>query len=59
MFVPIENEEQWKVCTSREHNPPNNMVISRPMKWVCPACGASVMIIPTTTICEGSNAKIY
>ena len=54
MFVPLTPDEEKKfipVCTSNEHNPPSYMVITRPCKWVCPACGATVLINPTQTIC--------
>lgn len=48
-FVPLTPEEQrqWEPpCTDREHSPPNMMVITHPMKWVCPSCGASVILYP-------------
>ena len=53
-FVPLDPEEQRRFkppCTSREHNPPGMMVITHPMKWVCPECGASVILTPTTNYC--------
>lgn len=46
-FVPLEpEEEKYTPCTHREHNPPAHMVIRKPMKWVCPGCGASVILLP-------------
>lgn len=48
-FVPLTPEEQSKFkppCQSREHNPPNMMVIDHVMKWVCPECGAAVIVQP-------------
>lgn len=50
-FVPLtpEEKEQFKpACTHPEHRPPSHMVIHEVMKWVCPACGASVILRPPT-----------
>jgi len=49
-FVPLtpEEEKQFKPsCQDSEHNPPTHMVIQYPMKWVCPSCGTSVMLLPS------------
>lgn len=49
-FVPLAPEEKkwWpEPCRDPEHNPPGHMVITEPMKWRCPACGAEVIIRPT------------
>lgn len=50
MFVPLTPEEQQHTkppCRSRDHDPPNMMLITHPMKWVCPACGAAVILRPS------------
>lgn len=50
-FVPLTPEEQKQYkppCISPEHNPPSHMVITEPMKWRCPACGAEVMVYPSS-----------
>lgn len=50
-FVPLNPEEQKATappCSHPEHNPPSHMVITAPMKWVCPGCGASVILQPTS-----------
>jgi len=49
-FVPLnEEEKKWykPPCTSFQHNPPSHIVITEPMKWVCPACGHSVIVRPS------------
>lgn len=48
-FVPLDPNErsEYDVCRSLEHNPPNMMVLNQPMKWVCPACGASQIVYPS------------
>ncbi len=48
-FVPLDPKEKKQCkepCSHPEHNPPSHMVIKEPMKWVCPACGQSVIIRP-------------
>ncbi len=47
-FVPLTPDEkkQWAVCTDPQHKPPNVLLVTEPMKWVCPACGASVIVRP-------------
>lgn len=52
-FVPMTPEEQnqWKQpCSSQEHNPPNMMVYTHAMKWVCPSCGKATIVRPR--ICQ-------
>lgn len=53
-FVPLdpkEKDEFKEPCRSPEHDPPSHMVITRPMKWVCPACKCSVIIRPDVVRC--------
>ena len=53
-FVPLDPVKDGEVrepCRSPEHDPPTNIVIREPMKWVCPACGREVIIRPTRTYC--------
>jgi hypothetical protein len=50
-LTPDEEKEFAPPCRSREHDPPSHMVITRPMKWVCPSCGMSVVLRPATTYC--------
>lgn len=48
-FEPLTPEEQAlypETCRHPEHDPPAHIVIRRSMKWVCPACGAAVIIQP-------------
>lgn len=56
-FVPLDPEESWvkEPCRSREHDPPSHMVIMEPMKWVCPSCGVSVILRPTTVTCSADE----
>lgn len=48
-FVPLTPEEKKtcpKPCTHPEHNPPGHIVIRKAVRYVCPACGKSVIIRP-------------
>jgi hypothetical protein len=48
-FVPLTPDEEREFrgpCRHPQHDPPNHMVIHRPMKWVCPGCGHLVIIRP-------------
>lgn len=51
-FVPLTPDErkQWKVirCTEPGHRPPNMIVVTEPMKWVCPGCGQETMVFPNS-----------
>lgn len=59
-FVPMTPEERERYqppCTSREHAPPPlAMVVTHPMKWVCPSCGQATMVLPNTVTCEAPRA---
>lgn len=54
-FVPLspEEKEQFKPpCVDPQHSPGTMMmVVTSPMKWVCPSCGASIVIYPNTVRC--------
>jgi len=48
-FVPLNPKEERQFqppCEHPQHHPPGMMVITKPMKWVCPACGKSVIVFP-------------
>ena len=48
-FEPLTPEEARQFpepCRSPEHDPPNHMIITHPIKWVCPSCGASMILRP-------------
>jgi hypothetical protein len=48
-FVPLDPEDENffpEQCFHPEHNPPGHMVITKPMKWVCPGCGSSTVVRP-------------
>lgn len=48
-FVPLSPEERTRFdapCGSPEHSPPPAVVI-QVRKWVCPACGWTVFLVPT------------
>jgi hypothetical protein len=48
-FKPLTPEEEKMPVPTRnhpEHNPPTHIVITYPMKWVCPGCGREVVIKP-------------
>lgn len=48
-FVPLtpEEQEQYKPpCADRDHNPPSHFVIRTTMKWRCPSCGKTQIIVP-------------
>lgn len=58
-FVPLTDEEHplWKPsCRDPQHEPPNMIVITHPMKWVCPRCGQVSMLYPTKIICSAYNS---
>jgi len=62
MFVPLTPDEErvWEgPCRHRDHNPPNMMVITRPMAWVCPGCGRRVVIYPPTHTLDEYKDKPY
>lgn len=54
---PLNPEEQkWTQkssipCCHPEHNPPNMMVITEPIVWICPACGKETIILPPSKTC--------
>lgn len=52
-FEPITEYDmkKWelKICKNPQHNPPGMIVITKPMKWVCPGCGESVILYPQAT----------
>lgn len=50
-LTPQEKKQYTPPCMALEHNPPSHMVITEPMKWRCPACGATVVITPTIIRC--------
>lgn len=43
-LTPKEQEQFKPPCNHPEHNPPTHMVIREPMKWVCPGCGAKIIV---------------
>lgn len=48
-LTPSEEKDLWpEPCRSPEHDPPGMIVITKPCRWVCPACGASVMLFPSS-----------
>lgn len=56
-FVPLTPEEKriWEPCKSPQHNPPNMMVIRKPMAWVCPSCGLRTVIYPQIYYLDNSH----
>lgn len=56
-FVPLTLEEKkWFhknrcnviTCRNPRHNPPAHIVVTHPLKYVCPHCNKSVMLLPDT-----------
>lgn len=47
-LTPEEAREYPEPCRSAEHDPPSHIVITHPIKWVCPSCGASMILRPPT-----------
>lgn len=58
-FEPLdEPEKSWvkPICRDPQHDPPNMIVITKSCKWVCPSCGASVVLQPSRAYwCAGQN----
>jgi predicted RNA-binding Zn-ribbon protein involved in translation (DUF1610 family) len=48
-FIPLSPEEKEKTrspCNHPEHNPPTHFLITQTVKWQCPACGRTLIIVP-------------
>lgn len=45
-LTPNEQKQFPEPCRDPQHDPPGMMVIVCVCKWVCPACGASVILRP-------------
>ena len=60
-FEPLSDEEKKgypEPCRSPEHDPPTHIVITHRMKWVCPACGASMILDPTNVTWSCTSGKV-
>jgi hypothetical protein len=55
-FIPLSPEEKEKTrspCNHPEHNPPTHFLITQTVKWQCPACGRTLIIVPPILLSTG------